>query len=98
MDIQELFGSNGDDYELPEPDVEMRYTDDDRPWTEGLIKGILCNPIYAGIGPFPAFVDDKSWVRTAAKLIEEDGKEQFLVNILYTLRDTFKYARINYGS
>ena len=95
MDIHKLFGGNGHDGAgLPEPNAEIRYNDDDRPWTEGTVKGILCNPIYAGVGPYPAFVDDESWVRSAAKLIEEDGKEQFLVNMLFVLRGAFKNARI----
>ena len=35
------------------------------------IKGILVNPIYTGVGPFPRLVQDEAWVRACAKLIEE---------------------------
>ncbi|MEW6743486.1 MAG: hypothetical protein AB1486_12085 [Planctomycetota bacterium] len=55
--------------------------------TPEAVKGMLVNPIYAGIGPFPPLVDDETWVRAAARLIEEEGVEQFLVNLLYVLRE-----------
>ena len=32
------------------------------------VKGILVNPIYAGVGPFPRLVEDEAWVRACAKL------------------------------
>jgi hypothetical protein len=51
------------------------------------IKGILVNPIYTGVGPFPRLVEDAAWVRACAKLIEEEGAQQFLVNLLYVLRE-----------
>ena len=51
------------------------------------IRGILVNPIYAGVGPFPRLVEDAAWVRACAKLIEKDGSEQFLVNLLFVLRE-----------
>jgi hypothetical protein len=51
------------------------------------IKGILVNPIYTGVGPFPRLVEDAAWVRACARLIEEEGAHQFLVNLLYVLRE-----------
>src|SRR5947208_12150654 len=51
------------------------------------VKGILVNPIYTGVGPFPRLVEDAAWVRACAKLIEEEGPEQFLVNLLFVLRE-----------
>jgi hypothetical protein len=54
------------------------------------IKGILVNPIYTGVGPFPRLVEDAAWVRACAKLIEEEGPQQFLVNLLYVLRECFQ--------
>jgi len=53
------------------------------------VKGILINPIYTGIGPFPRLVQDEAWVRASAKLIAEEGADQFLVNLLYVLRECF---------
>ena len=53
------------------------------------VKGILVNPIYTGVGPFPRLVEDAAWVRACAKLIEEEGADQFLVNLLHVLRECF---------
>jgi hypothetical protein len=54
------------------------------------VKGILVNPIYTGVGRFPRLVEDAVWVRACAKLIEEEGSQQFLVNLLYVLRECFQ--------
>jgi hypothetical protein len=54
------------------------------------VKGILVNPIYTGVGPFPRLVEDAAWVRACAKLIEEEGPQQFLVNLLHVLRECFQ--------
>jgi|GEM_PF-2978852 len=51
------------------------------------VKGILVNPIYTGVGPFSRLVEDEAWVCACAKSIEEEGKEQFLVKLLYVLRE-----------
>jgi hypothetical protein len=40
----------------------------------------------AVVGPYPALVDDETWVRAAAQMIKKEGFEQFLVNLLYVLR------------
>ncbi len=53
------------------------------------VTGILVNPIYTGVGPFHGLVGDAAWVRACAKLIEEEGPQQFLVNLLYVLRECF---------
>ena len=54
------------------------------------VKGILVNPIYTGVGPFPRLVEDAAWVRACTRLIEEEGADQFLVNLLYVLRECFQ--------
>ena len=46
--------------------------------------------MYTGVGPFPRLVEDAAWVRACAKLIEEEGPQQFLVNLLYVLREWFQ--------
>src|SRR5215471_21148652 len=51
------------------------------------VRGIVVNPIYAGVGPFPRLVQDDAWVRGCARMIEEEGAEQVLVNLLYVLRE-----------
>ncbi len=51
------------------------------------VKGILVNPVSTGVGPFPRLVEDAAWVRACARLVREEGPEQFLVNLLYVLRE-----------
>ena len=60
---------------------------DQKPAHIGPDKGILVNPIYTGVGPFPRLVEDAAWVRACAKLIEDEGSEQFPVNLLVILRE-----------
>lgn len=54
--------------------------------TPEILRGLVCNPICTGMGPFPALIDDETWVHAASRAIEDDGAEQFLVNMLYVLR------------
>ena len=79
---------------LPKPTVEMVYNDDmpedDERLGENAVRGMLCNPIYAGIKPFPAIIDDERWVRCAMRMIDDEGVEQFLVNMLYMLRRSYE--------
>ncbi|MBI3464483.1 MAG: hypothetical protein HY000_15725 [Planctomycetes bacterium] len=84
--------SHGSDRPLPEPTVEVP-TNGTRlqGLTEAQIRGILTNPIYAGVGPYPPMVEESRWVRCCKKLIDEEGAEQFLVNLLYVLRKSFLF-------
>ena len=53
------------------------------------IRGMLINPIFTGLGPYPSVVSDEDWVENCKRLLQEDGAEQFLVNLLYVLREVF---------
>ena len=79
---------NGTESPLPAPNVvvAMSGTPLDELSPEA-VRGILVNPIYAGVGPFPRLVQDDAWVRGCARMIEEEGAEQVLVNLLYVLRE-----------
>jgi hypothetical protein len=80
--------SNGGHEPLPAPNVVVaRSGTPPEELTPEAVKGILVNPIYTGLGPFPRLVGDEAWVRACAKLIEEEGSEQFLVNLLFVLRE-----------
>ncbi|MGZ3394931.1 MAG: hypothetical protein ACXWPK_12930 [Isosphaeraceae bacterium] len=80
--------SNGGHPPLPAPNVVVaRSGTPMHELSPASIKGILVNPIYTGIGPFPRLVEDEAWVRACAKLIEEEGADQFLVNLLHVLRE-----------
>jgi hypothetical protein len=77
--------SNGGHSPLPAPNVIVANPLDQL--SPEVVKGMLINPIYTGVGPFPRLVEDAAWVRACAKLIEQEGSEQFLVNLLYVLRE-----------
>jgi hypothetical protein len=58
--------------------------------TPDKMRSLICNPVYAGVGVFPALVDEETWVRAATQMIKKEGAEQFLVNMLYVLRRSFE--------
>ena len=91
MDLRDVFGAdNGrENTPIPSPNVTVRMSGETSEWTEEQIRGIICNPIYAGFGPFPALVSDEEWVRCAAVQISNEGAEQFLINLLHILRACF---------
>ncbi|MCI0648004.1 MAG: hypothetical protein L0332_30855 [Chloroflexi bacterium] len=74
---------------LPSPNAAFRASGQTGEITPAEIRGMVCNPVYAGVGPFPALVSDEQWVAAAAMAIEKEGAEQFLVNLLHVLRQTF---------
>lgn len=82
-------GDDESEAPLPRPTASFVSSDGLGPMTEDKVRGIICNPIYAGLGPFPRMISDAEWVRSAATAIDEDGAEQFLVNLLNVLRKTF---------
>jgi hypothetical protein len=83
--------SNGSNKPLPAPNVVVARTGTSpEQLSPEAVRGILVNPIYTGVGSFPRLIEDAAWVRACAKLIEQEGKEQFLVNLLYVLRECFQ--------
>ena len=81
---------NGSGNSLPKPNVVVAKSGTPpHEMTPEAIKGLLLNPIYAGVGPYPPLVEESQGVRACEKMIEEDGAEQFLVNLLYVLRECF---------
>jgi hypothetical protein len=75
---------------LPRPNVSVPESGDD-PSKFGVagVKGMVMNPIYAGVGEYPKMIPDDQWVAAARQVLAEDGPDQFLVNLLYVLRRTF---------
>jgi hypothetical protein len=57
-------------------------------WTETDVQNIVNNPVYVGIGPFPAIVDDDTWIKAQISNAEETGIRQTLTNIRKTLQET----------
>ena len=76
---------------VPMPDVaypgDREWSDQ---WNEKMVGGIICNPVYAGIPPFPAMVDDKTWIAAGVKMVESVGLRQYLVNVLYELKKSMR--------
>jgi hypothetical protein len=78
----------GDRGPLPAPNVVVaRAGTPVHELSPAAVKGMLVNPVYTGVDPFPRMLDEESWVRACTKLIAEDGAEQFLVNLLFVLRE-----------
>jgi hypothetical protein len=74
---------------LPAPNVEWAPSGTPKSaMTAAGVKGILTNPLYAGAGPFPPVVGDAEWVAACKRLLKEEGPEQFLVNLLFVLRQS----------
>lgn len=79
---------------IPKPNLQLSPNEKDgKPFDEEALRAIFCNPVYAGIPPFPPMVSDEDWVRTALVEIESEGAAQFLVNMLYVLRETMQAAQ-----
>jgi hypothetical protein len=77
--------------DVPLPDVAYP---GDRDWHDGwdekIVGGVICNPVYAGIPPFPAMVDDKTWIAAGVKMVENVGLRQYLVNVLHELKQSMQ--------
>ena len=72
---------------LPKPNVDLTASEDGE-MTAEKVRALFCNPLFAGISPnFPKLIDDETWVRAAAQAIREHGSEQWLVNMIYVLRE-----------
>jgi hypothetical protein len=53
--------------------------------------GIICNPFWTGLFPMPdGIISREEWIRRAVGLIESGGAEQFLVNMLAMIEQTFE--------
>jgi len=74
---------------MKKPNVRVRRSEESGPMTEADIRGMICNPIYAGVGPYEALVPEEQWVKVMARMIKTDGPEQVLVNMLHVLRHSF---------
>ena len=74
---------------LPKVNVVRATAEDEGAMQPEHVRGLICNPIYAGVGPCPPLVTEEEWVKAAAVMIEKEGAEQFLVNMLAMLRQSW---------
>ena len=81
------FEPNGGGEPLPTPNVSARRKVRGA-MTKREMRGVVCNPLYVGIGPCREQIPEADWVRYAAQEIHEHGPEQFLVNLISVLRET----------
>jgi len=72
----------------PLPGPTVKYVLNPNSIDEAATQGIMSNPVYTGIPPYPRAISDETWIRAAAELIKQEGPEQFLVNMLYMLRSS----------
>lgn len=57
-------------------------------WDVEMIREVLTNPCYTGIGPYPAIVDDDIWARCTARRIQEEGPEAAIASTLQVFEST----------
>jgi hypothetical protein len=55
---------------------------------------MLTNPVYTGMGPYPAIIQDEDWLDVNARLIEEDGSEVVIHSILAQFQEAFPDLRV----
>jgi len=73
------------------PNVELCSSGELDKLTGKKIRGLICNPIYTGMGPFkPQFISDIEWIDCAKRMVEEEGLGQFLMNMLFVLRESLE--------
>jgi hypothetical protein len=63
-------------------------------WTPSAVRDMLTNPIYTGMGPYPAIIRDEDWLDANTRLIEEDGPEVVVKSILAQFQETFPGLQI----
>lgn len=62
---------------LPIPNAKLRLANETGDFTPEEVRGLVCNPIYAGMGPYPRMLSDEEWVATAVQEALVDAMIQF---------------------
>lgn len=57
--------------------------------TKDEVAKLTVNPIFAGVGPYPAVISDAEWIAAVGRMISEQGAERVLTALLASLRDAF---------
>lgn len=58
-------------------------------WTPDDVQKMLTNPVYAGVGPCPAIVEEEVWLESNVRLIEEIGARAVIESVLARFREVF---------
>jgi len=67
-------------------------TDEKKGWQPDDMLRMVCNPVYAGIPPYDAIVEEGQWVKAGVKAIKEVGARRFLTTLLVELRASMEGA------
>jgi hypothetical protein len=59
-------------------------------WLPEQVAAVICNPIYAGVPPYPPLVEQEVWIRAFSKIVERHGLELALKIMLDDLRQDYK--------
>jgi len=62
---------------------------------EKTVHGILSNIVYVGIGYYEQVIDEEIWIKTAKILLQKDGIDQFLANIIECVEKSFNVVFTN---
>lgn len=79
---------------LPEPSAMNAHDLDplaglDRNYADPVNLGLLINPIYAGVPPYPQITTERIWIQAQLRLLDKLGEVPYFVNLLYLLRDSY---------
>jgi len=58
-------------------------------WTPDDVRKMLTNPVYTGVGPYPAIIEEETWLKSNVRLIEETGARDVIESILARFREVF---------
>jgi hypothetical protein len=66
-------------------------------WTAEMVRAVLTDPIYAGMGPYPALVGDDLWLDANVRRIGEEGAEAVVESVMERFWETFPGLQIPDG-
>lgn len=51
-------------------------------WSSEVVREVLLNPVYVGLGPFPALIDEEAWVCTASKCLRHESPQALVDSVI----------------
>jgi hypothetical protein len=82
----------------PQPRSEQEDVLSEEGWTPGDINAVIVNPFYAIeihpalAEPHEPMIDEETWITANVKVIDEQGAEAYLRNLLSVLKGNFPTA------
>ena len=81
---------------MPRPEMPGDRTIRDQ-WTEGMVLGLMLNPVVTGVFPFEPVIEPEKWKIIFERQLDEVGVKQIMVDLLYVLRWTYGAPGIGPG-